>query len=135
MNLAFGGVTNMTLLRLGKMAASQGKKTEFSKIMEKNKPALEGMSQKLDLLKLGDVFNESEVRKGEILSANCHGTARGMAELAAIMANKGKRLAKNSDLVSDLMSEDTWNKMHSSAKVATDAGFPGGILDRLKNVL
>ena len=53
-----------------------------------------------------------------------------MAELAAIMANKGKRLAKNAGLMSDLMSEDTWNKMHNFEKVARDASLPGGIFAR-----
>ena len=97
------------------------------KIMDKNKPALQGISEKIDFVNLAGVFDEAEVRKGEIPSANCHGSARGMAELAAIMANKGKRLASNDGSLSDLMSEDTWNKMHSSEKVAKDAAFPGGI--------
>ena len=127
MILAFGGVTNMTLLGMGKMMATMSKRSEYSKIMDKNNPALQGMSEKIDFVNLAGVFDEAEVRKGEIPSANCHGSARGMAELAAIMANKGKRLASNDGSLSDLMSEDTWNKMHSSEKVAKDAAFPGGI--------
>ena len=120
----------MTLFGLGKMISTMSKKTEFAKLMDKSKPALQGMSAKFDFVNLVELFNEAEVRKGEILSANCHGSARGMAELAAIMANKGKRLTKNADSTSDLMSEATWKKMHDSEKVAVDASFPGGITTR-----
>ena len=77
-------------------------------------------------------FNEVEVRKGEMPSANCHGSARGMAELAAAMANKGKRISNGDGEVDDdkttrLMSEDTWNKMHGADKVAVDAFMPEGM--------
>ena len=109
---------------------TQGK-SEFQKIMAKKRPAIEGMTAKFNPAKLADVFNQEDVRKGEILSANCHGTARGMAELASIMANKGQRFSNSagSDCAqSSLMSQDTWSQMHDGEKLAVDASFPPGIL-------
>ena len=125
----FGGATNLTIFSLGKILTQ--KKTEFQKLMENSKPAIEGSSQKFDVFMLCEVSNKAEVRKGEMPSVNCHGNARGMAELAAIMANKGKRLTMGSgdeSKESDLLSEETWNKFHDAEKVAVDALFPGGML-------
>jgi len=127
---AFGGATNMTIFKLGKTMSQ--KKTEFQKLMEKNVPAFESMPKKFDANKMAVAFNNIEVRKGEMPSANCHGSARGMAELAAIMANKGKRLSsgdgeEDSNKTSSLMSEETWNKMHGAEKVAVDAFMPGAL--------
>ena len=125
---AFGGATNMTIFKLGKTMSA--KKTDFQKLMDKNVPAFELMPKKFDAGKMAIAFNELEVRKGEMASANCHGSARGMAELAAILANKGKRLpnadGEDSNKKSDLMSEDTWNKMHGAEKPAVDAFMPEG---------
>jgi len=122
---AFGGATNMTIFKLGKTMSQ--KKTDFQKLMDKNVPAFELMPKKFDAGKMAVAFNELEVRKGEMASANCHGSARGMAELAAILANKGKRInndGEDSNKKSDLMSEDTWNKMHGAEKPAVDAFMP-----------
>ena len=117
----------MTLFGLVKMIGQ--KKPEFQKIMEKKKPAFEGVPASFDASKFAKVFNEEAVRKGEMPSANCHGNARGMAKLAALMANKGQGLSNTSgdDNKSSLMSEDTWIKMHASEKVAVDGAMPGGI--------
>ena len=82
----------MTIGKLGKTLGQ--KKTDFQKLMEKNVPSFELMPKKFDASKMAVGFNEVEVRKGEMPSANCHGSARGMAELAAVMANKGKRISK-----------------------------------------
>ena len=119
----------MTIFKLGKTMSQ--KKTEFQKLMEKNVPAFESMPKKFDANKMAVAFNNIEVRKGEMPSANCHGSARGMAKLAAIMANKGKRLSSDDgeediNKTSSLMSEETWNKMHGGEKVAVDAFMPGG---------
>jgi len=39
--------------------------------------------------KINTYNNNKEARKGEIVSSGCLGSARGLAKLAAIMANKG----------------------------------------------
>ena len=118
----------MTIFKLGKTMSQ--KKTDFQKLMDKNVPAFELMPKKFDAGKMAVAFNELEVRKGEMASANCHGSARGMAELAAILANKGKRIlntdGEDSNKKSDLMSEDTWHKMHGAEKPAVDAFMPEG---------
>ena len=119
----------MNIFKLGKTLSQ--KKSDFQKLMEKNVPSFELMPKKFDAAKMAVGFNEVEVRKGEMPSANCHGSARGMAELAAAMANKGKRISNGDGEVDDdttttLMSEDTWNKMHGAEKPAVDAFMPEG---------
>jgi hypothetical protein len=52
---------------------------------------------------------------GESISAGCQGNARGLAMLAAAMANKGTWNGIK------LMSEETWNKMHSEPNEEIDA--------------
>jgi len=57
----------------------------------------------------------AKVEKGmrcETPSAFCYSSARGMAKLAAIMANGGSLDGKQ------LMSKEGWDKMHSSPKLA-----------------
>ena len=108
----------------------RGAQTEFNKQMAKCKPALEGLDSKNFADTLVEVFNKKEIRKGEILSANCHGSARGMARLASVMANKGERVSDATDSAvarDHLMSKDTWIKMHDGKKLAIDASFPGGV--------
>ena len=88
------------------------------------------MSAKFNPINLAGVFNEKETRVGETPSANCHGTARGLAKLAAIMANKGQAIPDESKDEAEnvrLMTEETWRKMHDGEKVAVDAELPGGI--------
>ena len=126
--LVFGGITDVNIFGLVKVVA-QGK-TEFQKIEEKKKPPIDGMSAKFNPINLAGVFNEKETRVGETPSANCHGTARGLAKLAAIMANKGQAIpdeSKDEDENVRLMTEETWRKMHDGEKVAVDAELPGGI--------
>ena len=63
-------------------------------------------------------INENPIiRKGEIPSSNCHGNAKGLATLAAIMANEGYWTERNTNLISS----DTWKKMHANPKWALDA--------------
>ena len=52
---------------------------------------------------------------GEIPSANFHGNARGIARLASALANKGKFGDGR-----QLLSNETWDKMHSKATLALD---------------
>ena len=63
------------------------------------------------------LFEQTLIRKGEIPSANFHGNARGLAQLASIMANKGQCI----DTDKRILSESTWEKMHDTGKWATDA--------------
>ena len=58
------------------------------------------------------------IRKGEFPSGNVHASARGLAKLASSMANKGKMLDGSS-----IISEDTWNLMHSNSTLKFDAGL------------
>ena len=69
-------------------------------------PAIKGM-------KGFDQFNDFDVRKSETSSANGNCSARGLARVGALMANKGEFEGVR------LMSEDTWNAMHDKAT----AGF------------
>ena len=120
----------MTLPKVVKIMTM--KKTEFQKIMEKSKPAFEGAPTTFNATKLASLFSEEAVMQGEMPSANCYGNARGMAELAAIMANKGQIFSNNFKIEgrprSALMSEVTWNKMHAGEKVALDGSLPGGMI-------
>ena len=119
----------MTLPKVVKIMTM--KKTEFQKIMEKSKPAFEGAPTTFNATKLASLFSEEAVMQGEMPSANCYGSARGMAELAAIMANKGQIFSNNFNddgRSSALMSEVTWNKMHAGEKVALDGSLPGGMI-------
>ena len=95
-------------------------KSEFQKKMGQRPVAIEGLTS--DIPKMALMFNRTDIRKSEIPSANCHGTARGMAKLASIMANKGKRCSQDGN---DLMSENTWNEMHEGEKLSTDANMIG----------
>ena len=119
MFLAFGRLTDLNLFGLYKMLGA--KKSEFIKILGKNKVSIEGMSA-TDITKIALLFNDSVVRKGEIPSANCHGSARGMAKLASIMANQGQTKDNHEK---NLMSLETWKNMHDGEKVAVDANILG----------
>ena len=59
--------------------------------------------------------SSSEWRQAEFSSANFQANARGCAKLASIMASKG----------ASLMSEETWNEMHSEPTLAKMMKFPG----------
>lgn len=56
---------------------------------------------------LGEIFNNPEIKKGETISAGCQASARGLAKIAAVMANKGK--FKNFQLIKP----ETWELIHS----------------------
>jgi len=58
-----------------------------------------------------DMFYTLDFLEGETPSSNGHANARGLAYLAAVMANKGK-LGRH-----QVMSEKTWEIMHSDATV------------------
>ena len=51
-------------------------------------------------------------------------SARGLAKLAAWMANKGQEPGKSSGGMK-LMSEDTWNQMHAEEKLNADIEIGG----------
>ena len=101
--------------------------TEWNKSQVKRLPLIEGKGIGISNLYL--LFEKDEIRKGELPSANHHATARGMAALAAIMANKGKRINNEKTPSNDkktndtLVSENTWRKMHDDQKLAMDALF------------
>ena len=117
------------------MKSLVGAKTEFNKQMAKCKPELQGLDPKSFAGTIVEVFNQSEIRKGEGPSVNVHGSARGMARLASMMANRGERVSDLKDTSvapGDLMSKDTWMKMHDGKKLAIDASFPGGVYTTIK---
>ena len=104
-------------------------KTEYQKLMATMKPTLEGLPQKFDIIKTALKFNEPGVQNGELLSANCHGSGRGMAKLASIMANEGKynqgKQSEEGEKEINLISQDTWKKMHDKEKLSTDTNMIG----------
>ena len=100
------------------MKAMGAPKTEYQKKMVTRNVAIEGLDEKMTASKLESVFNSSDTRKAEVPSANCHAAAHSLAELASVMANKGK-MSKGGEL----LSEETWRMMHDGAKPAVDAFF------------
>ena len=63
-----------------------------------------------------DAFNSREVAMGETPSANTHASARGLARLAAMMADKGSFEGK------EFISTTAWDALHAEATEA-DMGF------------
>ena len=59
------------------------------------------------------IFGKDTFIRGENPSASCNGSARGMAKLASTMANRG--ITPEGEM---LLSDNTWSKMHSGAKIA-----------------
>ena len=124
--LACGRLIDMNFISLVKLFGA--KKTEFQKLMESNKPGLEGLPQKFDAVKMAQKFNAEEVQKGEMPSANFHGSAKGMAKLASLMANEGINYpGKQPDGTKEgnLISQDTWKKMHDGEKLSVDSDMLG----------
>jgi len=72
----------------------------------------------LRLDKLIEYANSKVCRMGESPSTNGHCTARGMAKIAAVMANKGK--FKDTTLISG----DTWDAIHANPKPGKIALLP-----------
>lgn len=64
-----------------------------------------------------ELFYMDDARTSEIPSDTTHASARGLAKMAAFMANKGKLGDKQ------LLSEETWNDMHSGLKGENTAPF------------
>ena len=65
-------------------------------------------------------FNQDHVRRSEIPSANVHASARALARLANLMANKGQNLE---DKTQRLMSSSTYEKMHANPEKRHDAAM------------
>ena len=63
-----------------------------------------------------DFYNSSDAVKAEVPSVNFRGNARGCAKLASIMANQGQDPSGK-----QILSKDTWEKMHKDPKEAHDA--------------
>ena len=114
----------MNIFDLVKMMRAE--KSEYLKLMAKNKISMEELPQSPDIGKMALAFNKPELQRVEIPSANCHGSARGMAKLASVMANLGKYPSSgdNKDEKS-LMSNETWKKMHEGEKLSVDANLIG----------
>ena len=125
------GATVVGKLRFGKffdlVKMIRAEKSEYVKLMIKtNKIDLEELPYTPDIGKMALAFNKPEIQQIEMPSGNCHGSARGMAKLASIMANYGK--CDKSDEKDDekfLMSNETWEKMHDNEKLSVDANMFG----------
>ena len=122
--LVLGRKIDMNIFDLVKMMRAE--KSEYLKLMAKNKISMEELPLSPDIGKMALAFNKPELQRVEIPSANCHGSARGMAKLASIMANLGKYPSSgdNKDEKS-LMSHETWKKMHEGEKLSVDANLIG----------
>ena len=95
------------------------RKRKFEENMKKLGPQQPVIKGSREEPYLRHTINENEViRKGEIPSSNCHGNARGLAKLAAIMSNQGKLIHDNN---LTLLSQPTWQQMHDNATWALDA--------------
>ena len=86
-------------------------KQKNSKAMEVDFPCKDA----LDFAYRYSVLNEA--RRGEYPSYLMHSNAKSIAKLAAFMANKGFLNEKV------LISEDSWDKMHSDQKLESNHGF------------
>lgn len=74
----------------------------------KTKPMLEHIPYKLNLQEMLDKFSYTVVKTGEIPSVNGQCSARGLAKVAAMMANKGEFNGVQ------IMSETTWELLHDN---------------------
>jgi len=66
---------------------------------------------------IGQVFNDHRLRAGESPGGNAHASARGLAKLAATMANRGEFDGVR------ILSEDGWNRLHGGGIVRVDASM------------
>merc|ERR1719259_1155188 len=71
-------------------------------------------------------MSQDELRTGEAISFNSHATARGMAALAAMLADKGVPPTDGTHK-NRLISEETWAKMHANPKKAPDSELFGTV--------
>ena len=97
------------LYRFNKHIQSARQKTGPQKPLYVNVPKVPYLLYKL--------YEESDIRKGELPSSNFHGNARSLGKLASILSNKGKTTNKNERIIS----EEAWDKMHDRAIWAQDA--------------
>ena len=76
----------------------------------------------------------SVIKTGEIPSGNGHGTAKGLAKIAAVMANKGKLDGNR------IISEEAWDSLHSNCETKPmyphngSANFSQGGVNRFDTV-
>ena len=68
-----------------------------------------------DLVDFYKYFEEDTARRGEMPSVNFNATARGLAKLAAAMANNGRDPDGKT-----ILSEECWEKMHAGARCEYD---------------
>jgi hypothetical protein len=82
--------------------------------MKKNAKTIDQKKWEFDGVNPMEFFkirNDLEYLEGETASCNVVASARGLAKLGAIMANKGHYRGKR------LLSEETWHLMHSSPRI------------------
>ena len=103
------GLSNPGELNFFEVAKLMG---AFRTLTNRN-PDLEGVKEPED-------FNTSECRKSEIPSANGNCSARGLAKMAAMMANKGTFNG------STFLSQSAWESMHAEP---TEGELFPGVLD------
>ena len=78
-----------------------------------------------------EFFSQKAMRTGELISANTHASARGLAQIGAALANRGKA----PEGCQQLISEETWSKMHGAEKKAADAALSGETLSNVHSPL
>lgn len=72
-----------------------------------------------------DILNCQEYVDAEMPSGNMRASARGLAKLAAFMANKGRLRDEERGTESTLFRDDVWQEMHDDAVVSNDLLFGG----------
>lgn len=70
-----------------------------------------------DKEQLTNYNNYKAAKMGEVLSSGSQASARGLAKLAAIMANQGKLDGKS------LLNINTWSELHSLPKTCVEANY------------
>jgi len=75
-----------------------------SKLSTKPPPAIAGLTRQ----NFEGIFNDPTVRKGEMPSANGNCSARGLAKIAAAMANRGQLQSQR------ILSESAWESLHEN---------------------
>ena len=88
----------------------------FRKLLGSIKPTFKQYKD-YDMRLLGPLYNIDIVRRGETSSANGNCSARGLAKLAAVMANQGTL----GELT--LLTNKAWQALHSEATQATIFGL------------
>lgn len=127
-------VTQGTIMTQGLLPLWLGRRTEFNILqMYKMGKDFESVTSKMvgrpalfadmgdyDFSILNKPLEKEEHRKAETCSHNLNASARGLAKLAAIMANKGAPIEEYGQR---LMSQDTWNTMHAYPTREYDGNF------------